>query len=106
MRRRPAFWRTPPVGDPALVSKHGDPLLGPDAVLALRDELLPLTTVVTPNLPEAEALTGVEIRDRAGMEEAAAVLAATGVGTVLVKGGHLGGVDSPDLVWTAGIGTW
>ncbi|HEY2331581.1 MAG TPA: bifunctional hydroxymethylpyrimidine kinase/phosphomethylpyrimidine kinase [Acidimicrobiales bacterium] len=96
----------PLVVDPVLVSKHGDPLLGSDAVLALRDQLLPIALVVTPNLPEAEALTGVEIRDRSGMEEAAAVLAASGVGTVLVKGGHLGGDDSPDLVWTAGIGTW
>ena len=96
----------PLVVDPVFVSKHGDTLLADDAVGALRDELLPLATVVTPNLPEAGALTGVDIVDRDGMVEAAMQLAKSGVGTVLVKGGHLGGEESPDLVWTAGEATW
>jgi hydroxymethylpyrimidine/phosphomethylpyrimidine kinase len=94
------------VVDPVFVSKHGDTLLADDAVAALRRLLLPIATVVTPNLPEASALTGVDIRDRSGMEEAAAVLARTGVGTVMVKGGHLGGEESPDLVWSDGRATW
>ncbi len=96
----------PLVVDPVFVSKHGDTLLADDAVAALRDRLLPLATVVTPNLPEASALTGIDVRDRDSMEEAARVLAGTGVGTVLLKGGHLGGDTSPDLVWTDGSATW
>jgi hydroxymethylpyrimidine/phosphomethylpyrimidine kinase len=98
--------RPPLVVDPVFVSKHGDTLLADDAVGALRDQLLPLATVVTPNLPEAGALTGVDIVDRDGMVEAAMQLAKTGVGTVLVKGGHLGGEESPDLVWAGGDATW
>jgi hydroxymethylpyrimidine kinase/phosphomethylpyrimidine kinase len=91
------------VVDPVAVSKHGDPLLAEDAIDALRDELLPLATVVTPNLPEAEALTGLAITDRAGMEAAARALPGQ---VVLLKGGHLGGPDSPDLVWSAGQARW
>ena len=94
------------VVDPVFVSKHGDTLLADDAVAAVRDALLPLATVVTPNLPEAAALTGIDIVDRHGMEAAARRLAESGAGTVLVKGGHLGGDDSPDLVFTDGRITW
>ena len=96
----------PLVVDPVFVSKHGDTLLADDAVAALHETLLPLATVVTPNLPEAAALTGVDIQDRGGMEEAASQLSASGVDTVMIKGGHLGGDTSPDLVWTAGTATW
>ena len=98
--------RKPLVVDPVFVSKHGDTLLADDAVAALREHLLPLATIVTPNLPEASALTGIEVTDRAGMEEAARLLAETGVRTVMVKGGHLGGDSSPDLVYTDGRSTW
>jgi hydroxymethylpyrimidine/phosphomethylpyrimidine kinase len=104
-----AAWRAvgkPLVVDPVFVSKHGDTLLADDAVAALRDRLLPLAAVVTPNLPEASALTGIDIVDRDGMEEAARVLARTGVATVMVKGGHLGGDTSPDLVYADGTATW
>ncbi len=94
------------VVDPVLVSKHGDTLLADDAMVALRDELLPLAAVVTPNIPEAAALSGIEITDRETMAEAARLLARTGAGTVLVKGGHLGGDQSPDLVYANGEGTW
>jgi hydroxymethylpyrimidine/phosphomethylpyrimidine kinase len=97
----------PLVVDPVFVSKHGDTLLADDAVASLRDELLPLATVVTPNLPEAAALVGVDSIDgRAGMEAAAEKLAGFGPRVVLVKGGHLGGDDSPDLVWSGGVATW
>jgi hydroxymethylpyrimidine/phosphomethylpyrimidine kinase len=100
--------RRPLVVDPVFVSKHGDPLLADDAVAALLDKLLPLATVVTPNIPEAAALTGLEIHDMAGMERAARALGETGVGTVVLKGGHLGGDTSPDLVWSPvdGSSTW
>jgi hydroxymethylpyrimidine/phosphomethylpyrimidine kinase len=95
--------RPPLVVDPVFVSKHGDTLLADDAVGALRVRLLPLATVVTPNIPEAEALTGIRITDREGMLAAAEALAAS---TVMVKGGHLGGDESPDLVWSDGKATW
>jgi hydroxymethylpyrimidine/phosphomethylpyrimidine kinase len=98
--------RPPLVVDPVFVSKHGDTLLADDAVAALRERLLPLAAVVTPNLPEASALAGLEIADRDGMLEAARRIEATGVGTVVVKGGHLEGDASPDLVWSGGEAQW
>ncbi|MGC1512972.1 MAG: bifunctional hydroxymethylpyrimidine kinase/phosphomethylpyrimidine kinase [Acidimicrobiales bacterium] len=96
----------PLVVDPVLISKHGDRLLSEDAVVVMRARLLPLAAVVTPNLPEAEALTGIEVDDRGAMVEAARRIAAMGPRVVFVKGGHLAGPDSPDLVWADGEGTW
>ena len=90
------------VVDPVFVSKHDDTLLADDAVGAIREELLPLATVVTPNLPEAARLAGFPVEDRAGMEEAARTLVGLGVDVALVKGGHLGGETSPDCVLAAG----
>jgi len=78
------------VVDPVMVAKSGDRLLDTDAVAALREELLPLATVVTPNLPEAADLLGrapAEIRDE--MPEIAAALLALGPRAGLLKGGHL-----------------
>lgn len=93
---------TPPyvVLDPVMVAKSGDRLLAPDAVDALRDELLPLADLLTPNLPEAADLLGqAQARDEAGMQDQLARLAGLTRG-VLLKGGHLpGGLDrSPDLL--------
>lgn len=99
-----AVGRPPLVVDPVFVSKHGDTLLADDAVGALRERLVPLATVVTPNIPEAEALTGIAIRGRDGMIAAAEAL--SGAATVMVKGGHLEGDESPDLVWSGGTATW
>ena len=90
------------VVDPVLVSKHGHSLLADDAVQALREDLLPLATVVTPNLPEASRLVGFAVTDRATMEAAGRALLELGPGVVLVKGGHLGGPDSPDCLVLAG----
>jgi len=98
--------RPPLVVDPVFVSKHGDTLLADDAVDALRTRLLPLAAVVTPNLPEASALAGLAIADRDGMVQAARHIEETGVGTVVVKGGHLAGDESPDLVWAGGEAHW
>jgi hydroxymethylpyrimidine/phosphomethylpyrimidine kinase len=81
----------PLVVDPVCVSKHGDPLLVPEAVEAMKAELLPLATVVTPNLPEATRLTGLPVDDTAGQRRAAAALLELGPTWVLVKGGHLTG---------------
>jgi hydroxymethylpyrimidine/phosphomethylpyrimidine kinase len=86
------------VVDPVMVAKSGDPLLRPDARQALITRVLPLALVVTPNLPEAEALTGMPVTDRVGMEEAARRIGALGPRHVLVKGGHLKG-DAVDLLW-------
>lgn len=90
------------VVDPVFVSKHGDTLLADDAVDALRTHLLPLATVVTPNLPEAERLVDGGITTREAMAAAAQSLVALGVQVAMVKGGHLDGTQSPDCVWVAG----
>ncbi len=79
------------VVDPVMVAKSGAPLLRPEARQALREKLLPLAAVVTPNLPETEALLGRPVRDVAAMREAAQALRDLGPRTVLVKGGHLSG---------------
>ena len=92
----------PLVVDTVFVSKHGDTLLADDAVGALRQDLLPLASLVTPNLPEASALVGFEVDGAEAMEEAARVLVAAGAGAALVKGGHLGGDDSPDCLMVVG----
>ncbi len=86
------------VVDPVMVSKSGDPLLRPDARRALVERILPLALLVTPNLPEAGALTGFPVTDRESMEEAARRIADLGPRHVLVKGGHLKG-DPLDLLW-------
>jgi hydroxymethylpyrimidine/phosphomethylpyrimidine kinase len=86
------------VVDPVMVAKSGDQLLRADARDALITRILPLALVVTPNVPEAEALAGLPVTDRAGMEEAARRIGALGPRHVLVKGGHLKG-DAMDLLW-------
>jgi hydroxymethylpyrimidine/phosphomethylpyrimidine kinase len=88
----------PVVVDPVAVSKHGDPLLAADALSAVRSELLPTATVVTPNLYEVAQLTGVKVADEAGLREAAEAVHALGSRWVLVKGGHLEG-DAVDLLF-------
>jgi hydroxymethylpyrimidine/phosphomethylpyrimidine kinase len=96
----------PLVVDPVLVTSHGELLLERDAVGVLRDVLLPHATVVTPNLAEAEALVSHPIRGVEAMADAVAELAALGPGAVLLKGGHLGGDRSPDLLWYGGCTEW
>lgn len=75
--------------DPVMVSKSGYDLLSPDAKEALIQELIPLATVITPNLPEAEVITGRNISTIKEMEEAAIQIHSLGAKSVLVKGGHL-----------------
>ena len=88
----------PVVVDPVGVSKHGDRLLAEDAVVVVRERLLPVATVVTPNLYEVEQLTGVKVDDERGLREAAEAVHALGPRWVLVKGGHLAG-DAVDLLF-------
>ena len=81
----------PVVVDPVAVSKHGDSLLSAGTLEAVKAHLLPLATVLTPNLLEANLLTGSRITDEAGMRRAAEVLSSLGPRWILVKGGHLPG---------------
>ena len=85
------------VVDPVFVSKHRNKLLADDAVDALREELFPEAVVVTPNLFEAGALLGTEIRTLDEMKDAARALARFGSKSILVKGGHLEG-DAIDVL--------
>ncbi|MGE0650395.1 MAG: bifunctional hydroxymethylpyrimidine kinase/phosphomethylpyrimidine kinase [Alphaproteobacteria bacterium] len=94
----------PLVLDPVMVAKGGARLIGEDAVGALIARLLPIAFVVTPNVPEAEALTGRTIKGPDDMEAAGHDLVAKGARAALVKGGHLEGPEVVDvLVETAGV---
>lgn len=97
----------PVVLDPVMIAKGGAALLDPAAVTVLKESLLPLATLVTPNLPEAAALLGdPEASDRRIMESQAVRLTALGAKGVLVKGGHLAGHESPDVLVAEGQVTW
>lgn len=91
----------PVVLDPVMIAKGGAPLLAEDAIATVRDFLLPLTTVLTPNLPEAAHLLGLPAAStRNEMLDQAKALCARGPKAVLLKGGHLDGGDSPDVLVT------
>ena len=94
------------VVDPVMVATSGAALAEGGAVAAL-DRLLPLAHVATPNIPEAEVLSGIRIESREGMLQAAhAILDSKGCAAVLVKGGHLAGTASDVLVQRGGAETW
>jgi hydroxymethylpyrimidine/phosphomethylpyrimidine kinase len=85
--------------DPVMVATSGSHLLAPDAVQALRSKLIPRALLVTPNLPEAAALTGAGLaRDEQDMERQARAILALGARHVLIKGGHADGDESVDLL--------
>lgn len=89
--------------DPVMVAKGGDTLLTADAVAAIREQLVPLAEVITPNLPEGAVLLGAaEAADLDGMREMAHDLLRLGPASVLLKGGHLDGPDSTDVYCDAG----
>jgi hydroxymethylpyrimidine/phosphomethylpyrimidine kinase len=92
---------TPIVVDPVMVAKGGQSLLDPDARDALRSELLPLAALLTPNVPEAESLSGIRIASVADLGRAAERLLLLGPAAVLVKGGHLPGDVVVDVLRTA-----
>jgi len=79
------------VVDPVMVATSGDLLIQKTAVVALRSKLIPLATIVTPNIPEAEVLTGMKLRSVEEIREAAQRIVKMGAKTVLIKGGHLKG---------------
>jgi hydroxymethylpyrimidine/phosphomethylpyrimidine kinase len=85
--------------DPVMVATSGDRLLDQDAEAAVARELLPLSTLVTPNLHEARILAGMEIANLDQMREAARRLVEMGAGAALVKGGHLAEEEAVDLLW-------
>jgi hydroxymethylpyrimidine/phosphomethylpyrimidine kinase len=87
--------------DPVMVAQSGDKLLQDAAITALKDHLLPLATVLTPNLPEAAVLLGREVKGLDDMQAAAKSLAAFGSRSVLLKGGHAQGDDSSDVLYIA-----
>jgi hydroxymethylpyrimidine/phosphomethylpyrimidine kinase len=89
----------PIVVDPVSVSKHGDRLLDPAAVDAVRARMLPLATLITPNLHEAAQLAGVTVTGETDLHRAADALLQLGPRAVLVTGGHLAGTESVDLLW-------
>jgi hydroxymethylpyrimidine/phosphomethylpyrimidine kinase len=89
----------PLVVDTVMVSKHGAPLIDDEAVVVLREELLPRALLVTPNYREAEALTGVQARDADDLEQAAARIVELGPTYALVKGGGLEGDMATDVLY-------
>lgn len=92
--------RAPLVVDPVMVAKGGARLIAEEALQALKAELVRRAAVITPNIPEAEALTGLRIRDVTGMRHAAEMLMTLGCKAVLVKGGHLPGPEVHDVLYT------
>ena len=87
-----------PVVDPVLMSSSGKRLIEEDGVSVLTNELFPICRVVTPNIPEAETLTGMQITSEAQMRDAAAQIRSRGARAVLIKGGHLSGDQSIDVL--------
>jgi hydroxymethylpyrimidine/phosphomethylpyrimidine kinase len=100
--RAAAGFAFPLVVDPVMVSKHGAPLLSDSAASAIREHLLPLAALITPNVPEAEVLTGIAIRTPDDMRRAACRIREMGARGVLIKGGHMDShatdVGSTDIV--------
>ena len=92
------LFRCPLVVDPILLSSHGAPLVAEEARAALLEYLLPRATLITPNLQEAGALTGLTVADVPSMREAARRLHGRTGAAVLVKGGHLEG-EAVDVLW-------
>jgi len=96
--REAARFAFPLVVDPVMISKHGARLIDEAATRTLIETLIPRAFLLTPNLDEAAALTGLSVEDRDGMVRAAQKLASFGAANVLVKGGHLSG-DALDLLY-------
>jgi hydroxymethylpyrimidine/phosphomethylpyrimidine kinase len=90
----------PLVVDPVCASMHGDPLLHPSALGAMKSELFPIATLITPNLDEVRLITGIDVVDTASQRDAARALLDLGPTWALVKGGHLkSSSHSPDLLF-------
>jgi hydroxymethylpyrimidine/phosphomethylpyrimidine kinase len=90
----------PAVVDPVMVAKGGAALLADDAIAAVRELMIPRAALLTPNAPEAEALTGIAVTDLDGQRRTGEALLALGAGAVLMKGGHVPGQTVIDLLLT------
>lgn len=88
----------PLVVDPVMVAKGGSRLLDPSAIDAVKNDLLPISEIVTPNIPEAEALVGYPVESEKEMMQAAYDLKRLGANQVIIKGGHGQGTSSADFV--------
>ncbi len=84
--------------DPVMYAKNGYPLMNPDAIGTLIKEIVPMATVITPNIPEAQAIAGICVDSQADMERAAKIIHTMGCKNVLVKGGHAVG-DALDILY-------
>ncbi|WP_208612556.1 bifunctional hydroxymethylpyrimidine kinase/phosphomethylpyrimidine kinase [Xenorhabdus vietnamensis] len=92
--------------DTVMVAKSGDPLLSPEAITAMVEQLLPIVSLITPNLPEAAAILKCDIANTEnGMLQQGRALRAMGCQAVLLKGGHLNNAESPDWLFTS-EGEW
>ena len=89
----------PLVVDPVMVAKGGASLMDRDSLACVRDQLIPLAYLLTPNIPEAERLLGRPVRSESDMEDAARDLYSLGAANVLLKGGHLTGRESTDILY-------
>ncbi|MCF1585020.1 bifunctional hydroxymethylpyrimidine kinase/phosphomethylpyrimidine kinase [Tetragenococcus koreensis] len=88
----------PLIVDPVMVAKGGHPLLQKEAIQTIKTELVPQAYAITPNLPEAEVLTGSKIRNKEEVSKAAATLQKMGARNVIIKGGHSDGKEATDFV--------
>jgi len=93
------------VVDPVMVATSGSKLLSDDAISTLIEELIPLADIITPNIPEAEVLSGIEIHNISDMEEAIKIISKLGSKSVLLKGGHMIN-DANDLLFYNNELTW
>jgi hydroxymethylpyrimidine/phosphomethylpyrimidine kinase len=100
--RMAAAFSFPLVVDPVMISKAGSPLLSSDAVSAMISDLIPHAFLLTPNLPEAAALTGRRVESAEQIRDAARCLAGMGARAILIKGGHGGGAHSSDMLFDSG----
>lgn len=105
------------VADPVMVATSGGSLIKPDSIDAMKSQLLPLASVVTPNIPEARLLSGISIESHDDMERAAQIIAQATDAAVVLKGGHLGdfaearkrghlGDSADDLLYDHGLSIW
>lgn len=91
--------------DPVMISTSGSKLLDEDAIETLMTQLMPLATVITPNIPEAECLCGFKINTKKDMEQAAMKIFESYKGDIFIKGGHLSD-SSDDLLYSKGVFHW
>ncbi len=91
--------KSPYVLDPVMVASSGAKLLQDDAISVMVDKLFPLADIVTPNIPEAELISGISIKSQKDVDEACKVIKDKGAEYVIIKGGHFNGEESVDTLY-------